>query len=160
MGRLTPEQLEEITRAWEENLARQAATARAERVKTGYLDIDLGSASDDPPVSAPEIQSALGAFSGVLHAAEIRFSQSAVAFDSVDAQGYPLAEFTIKTLGPPVITAITAGITGWFAGRAGRKARLKFGDIEAEAATPEEVVKLLAAAANYQASISKPEDKK
>lgn len=42
-------------------------------------------------------------------------SQIGMAMDAVDAQGFPLPEFivTMKTLGPPVITAVAGYATVW-----------------------------------------------
>ena len=59
----------------------------------------------------------------------------------------------IEYLDPSAIGIVTAAVTGWFAGRAGRKARLKFGDVEAEARTPEEVEQLLRSAATFHAQV-------
>ncbi len=41
------------------------------------------------------------------------------------------------------IPVITTGLAGWFAGRNGRKVRLKAGDVESEASTTEQVKELL-----------------
>ncbi|WP_175672217.1 hypothetical protein [Burkholderia ambifaria] len=49
------------------------------------------------------------------------------------------AKVIVPLLGP----ALGAAVTGWFQGRTGRKLRLKVGDVEIEARTPEEVEQLL-----------------
>ena len=54
-----------------------------------------------------------------------------------------LGEWTIQA-GPFVAPAISAVAGAWLQTRVGRKARLKFGDIEVEASTPAEIEKLLA----------------
>ncbi len=72
-----------------------------------------------------------------------------MAFDSVDATGYPLPEFLV-TLGPPTIAALAAIAGAWVQARYGRKVRLKVGDVEAEARTAEEVEKLFVRAAEFR----------
>jgi hypothetical protein len=47
----------------------------------------------------------------------------------------PLAQVTVPALGGVII--------GWLQGRAGRKVRVKFGDTEAEARTPEDLKRIL-----------------
>ena len=143
----------EVERMIEESFAADRARDQKRRMKTGALEIELEGALDDWPVSSSEFQGELSIFSKTIRQSGILHSQRAIAFDAVDASGYPLAEFTIRTLGPPAIGIITAAVSSWLAGRAGRKARLKFGDIEAEARTPEEVERLLKAAAAFRASI-------
>ncbi|WP_322034624.1 hypothetical protein [Burkholderia sp. BCC1970] len=49
------------------------------------------------------------------------------------------AKVIVPLLGP----ALGAAVAGWFQGRTGRKLRLKVGDVEVEARTPEEVEQLL-----------------
>ncbi len=155
MAPLTPEQQEQVEAMFAASFARDAALDKKRRVETGELEIELESAPDDPPVNDPGFQQELGTFGGTLRAAGIAYSQGAIAFDSVDAHGYPLAEFVIQYLGPPAIRIVTAAVTGWFAGRAGRKARLKFSDVEAEARTPKEVEQLLKSAAAFRAQVAK-----
>jgi hypothetical protein len=107
------------------------------------VEIDLQRAPDDLRENAPEFQQELNEFAKSLRGSGVAFSQKAIAFDSVDALGYPLAEFVIKTLVPALIPA-AAGVCGaWVQARYGRKVRIKVGDIEAEARTAEEVERLL-----------------
>jgi hypothetical protein len=87
---LTPEQREEVEKAWAANRAMQAAMAVKRRMETGETKIELVGASDDLPVPDPNFQEELNAFSVSLHASSVEFSQTAVAFDSVDGGGYPL----------------------------------------------------------------------
>lgn len=49
------------------------------------------------------------------------------------------AKVVVPLLGP----ALGAAVTGWFQGRAGRKLRLKVGEVEVEAHTSEEIEQLL-----------------
>ncbi len=155
MAPLTPEQQKQVEAMFATSFARNAALDKKRRLETGELEIELGSAPDDPPPNDPGFQQELATFGGALRAAGIAYSQRAIAFDSVEAHGYHLAEFAIQHLGPPAIGIITAAVTGWFAGRAGRKARLKFGDVEAEARTSEEVEQLLKSAAAFRAQVAK-----
>ncbi|MCR0985855.1 hypothetical protein [Roseomonas populi] len=55
------------------------------------------------------------------------------------------------TLGPAAITGLTAAAATWLQARTGRKVKVKFGDVEAEGATVEEVRQLLELAAEAQA---------
>ncbi len=159
MAPLTPEQQNQVEAMFAASFAKDAALAKKRRMETGALEIELGSASDDLPINDPGFQHELAIFGGALKAAGVVYSQRGIAFDSVDAHGYPLAEFAIQHLGLPAIGIVTAAVTGWFAGRAGRKARLKFGDVEAEARTPEEVEQLLKSAAAFRAQVATKKDK-
>ena len=122
------------------------------------FELRLVRASEDPPVNDPAFQKELRAFSSMLHSAGVRYSQRGMAFDSVAMTGYPLAEFIIKELGPAAIGVIGTAVGAWISGRNGRKLRLKVGDIEVEARTPEEVAQLLQQAAALQVgqAASKP----
>jgi hypothetical protein len=66
-----------------------------------------------------------------------------------------LGQFVI-TLGPPVIAAVTAVAVTWVRARNGRKVRLKFGGVEAEARTPEEIGELLKRVAEFRDNKQKP----
>jgi hypothetical protein len=68
------------------------------------IEIVLRRATDDPPEDDPKFQEELREFSKSLDAAGVPYSQQAIAFDEVDAVGYPLPEFLV-TLGPPIIAA-------------------------------------------------------
>ncbi|KVW61709.1 hypothetical protein BGV52_29630 [Burkholderia ubonensis] len=107
------------------------------------VGLRLMRASDDPALQDPAFQAELRTFSGSLRAADVRFSQRAMTFDAVDATGYALAEYVVKELGPAAIGVIGTAVGAWINGRAGRKVRLKVGDVEVEARTPEEVEQLL-----------------
>jgi hypothetical protein len=115
------------------------------------IEIVLRRAPDDPPENAPEFQEELREFSKSLHAAGVTYSQRAMAFDAIDAVGYPLPEFLV-TLGPPIIAAAAALCGGWVQARYGRKVRLKIGDVEAEGRTVEEIESLLKRAAEFRDS--------
>lgn len=133
----------------------QADVDRKRRLKLGELRIELLPASDHPPVYAAALRAELNAFRNSLRRAGIVHLQRAKTFDAEDARGHQPAVVTIQTLGPPEINAITAAVGGWLAGRASRKARVKFGDVEAEARTPMEAEQLLRTAAQYRSSLEK-----
>lgn len=111
--------------------------------------IVLVRAPDDPLVNETKFQEELREFSKLLRAAGVSFSQRAMAFDSVDATGYPLPEFLV-TLDPPAIAALAAIAGAWVQARYGRKLRLKVGDVEAEARTEEEIGLLFERAAKFR----------
>ncbi len=140
---LTPEQRDQLAKEFAVNRARQAAITARQHLDAGEIDLELLRAPEDAPVNDDAIQAELSIFAKVLRDGGVAYSQFAIAMDAVDALGYPLAEFVVKTLGSPAIGIVTAAVTGWFAGRAGRKARIKIGEVEAEARTPEEVEDLL-----------------
>jgi hypothetical protein len=117
--------------------------------------IVLVRAPDDPRVSERKFQEELREFSESLRAAGVSFSQRAMAFDSVDAAGYPLPEFLV-TLGPPAIAALAAIAGAWVQARYVRKMRLKVGDVEAEGRTEEEIKRLLEHAAKFQDTVRGP----
>lgn len=154
---LTPKQEQELKRVFDESWARDAAEAKERRKETGAVEVELEGGADDPSADDRAFQEELATFTRSL--AGVIYSQRGMAFDAVDGQGYGLAEFVIKDLGPSAIGVVTAAVTGWLAGRAGRKARLKFGDVEAEARTPEEVEQLLKSAADFQARVKEKDDK-
>lgn len=84
-----------------------------------------------------------GEFRTILKEQDIKYSERMFFRDSVDSGGITLlGEFTIlaKVLGPVAIGAIGH----WVVAKQGRKVRVKMGDIEAEAASVEEVKELLA----------------
>jgi hypothetical protein len=116
-------------------------------------EIVLQRAPDDASVNDPEFQKELREFSRSLSAAGVAFSQRAMAFDSADALGFPLAEFVIKALSPAVIPAAAAVCGAWVQARYGRKVRLKIGDIEVEGRTTEEIKTLLGQAADFRGKI-------
>ncbi|HVC59648.1 MAG TPA: hypothetical protein VND19_04690 [Acetobacteraceae bacterium] len=139
---LTPEQMAEVEKAWAANRAFQAELARKHRMETGKLEIELERGDDDPQEHTPAYQVELEKFKRPLNEAGIRYSQRAIAFDSVDAHGYPLGEFAlefIKTVAPVVSAALVA----WITAKYGRKVCVKFMDIEVQARSVEEVGRLI-----------------
>ncbi len=157
MSPTTPDWKEEAFAAFVANHARQEALTRKQRLEAGEFSIELERAADDPPVGDPEFQKGLSAFGASLRAADVPFSQMAIAMDAVDAHGYQLPEFivAIKTMGPPTIAALAAVAGAWVQARYGRKTRIKIGEVEAEARTVAEIEALLKLAEKYQ---SKPNE--
>ena len=123
------------------------------------IEIELQRALDDPRVNDPQFQAELSGFAKSLRGTGVTAAQRAMAFDSVDALGYPLAEFVVKTLGPAVVPAAAAVCGAWIQARFGRKVRIKVGDIEAEAHTTEEVERLLMTAVAIKDSALDPQPK-
>lgn len=113
------------------------------------IGLTLSQAPDDAQVNDPKFQEELRAFSKSLHTAGVSFTQRGMAFDSIDVAGYPLPEFLV-VLGPPSIAALATVAGIWVKAHVGRKVRLKFGDIMAEARTPEEIGELLKRAAEFK----------
>ena len=157
MSPLTPEQQERIAKDMAANRARQAALTRQQRIEAGEFSLDLVRTAADPPENDPEFQKELSRFGAALRDAGVPYSQSAIAFDSVEGHGYPLPEFIVamKVLGPPAIAALATAAGAWVQARYGRKVRLTIGDVEAEARTPEEVESLLRIAKQFQADNSR-----
>ncbi len=61
--------------------------------------LELDRAHDDPEVPSAEFQAELRTVTAQLRSAGIEYSQRGMAFDAVDAIGYPLAAFAIKHWG-------------------------------------------------------------
>jgi hypothetical protein len=138
MSPLTPEQLEEVEKAVAANRAMQDALNRQRRMETEALEIELMRGGDDPQAHEPAFRDELQGFKDQLDDAGIQYAQSAVAFDSVDAYGYPIGEFALKFVkdyGPMISVALAA----WITGRYGRKVKAKFRDIEVEAGSLKDV---------------------
>jgi hypothetical protein len=109
------------------------------------LEIGLIPAGDDPQWETSGYQAELQRFEAALNQEGLEIQAFVRSRKSAEFTSSPLVgDFLVlaKTLGPAAIAAIG----GWLAGRNGRKVRIKIGDIEAEARTPEEVEKLLAIA--------------
>jgi hypothetical protein len=134
---LTPEQLEEVEKAWADNRAFQAELNRKRRIERGELDIEFMPAQDDLPEGHPEYQAELNEFSRLLHAAGVTFSQSAIALDSIDALGYPVGQFSLA-LATIVVPAVTTALVAWINKRPGRKITIKSDGIEVTAEKPED----------------------
>lgn len=138
---ITADEFERINQEWLANRARQIAMTNAQRFEKGQFTIDLVRAHDDPSEGEPEFQLELSGFGAGLRSADIRFSQTAIAMDSMTAHGFPLPEFilALESLGTTAITAITVYGVAWVQARRGRKIRITIGEVEVEASSPSEV---------------------
>jgi hypothetical protein len=96
----------------------------------------------DGELFAPECQAAVRAFFQQLRDAGVIAHPVAFTMDCAGASGALVGEFVLpfaQIAGPAIGVAVAA----WFKGRAGRKLRLKVGDIEVEATTMQELEQLL-----------------
>lgn len=113
------------------------------------LHLTLIAADDEGAICTPEFQRDIAPIGAALRHAGIEYSQRAMAFDSAQALGFPLPEYLlplIQTIGPTLGVVLVA----WLQGRAGRKVKIKIGDMEAEGRTPEEIERLLKFALTYK----------
>ncbi len=149
---LTPKQEKEMAAVFAASYARNEAIERKQRSEAGQFSIELIRAGDDPPVNDRAFQKELSQFGASLRDAGIRYSQRAMAFDSVDAHGYGLPEFifAIKDIGTPLVGALGAVAGAFLHAKYGRKVRLKIGEDEAEAQSVAEIEQLLKIAAKYR----------
>ncbi len=103
-------------------------------MKKPSIEFTLLPASDEPDTNAQS-------YSSTDESARLRLSLSdELNLDPLNLGSLPLA--VAAALGPTLGAALGA----WLHARYGRKVRLKIGEIEAEAQTPEEVEKLIAEA--------------
>lgn len=115
------------------------------------LRLTLVRSSDDEATFSPGYQAELSQFYQRVRADQIRISAVAFTMDSVGGGGGLMGEFIVplaQVIGPVLGGAAVA----WLQGRAGRKLRLKIGDIEVEARTHEEIDQLLERAQTLQAA--------
>jgi hypothetical protein len=138
--------------------ARNDALINKQRFEAGEFSIDLVRVADDPPEDGPAFQAELGEFLKSFRAAGVTVSQEGMAFDAVDGGGYPLAVFVVSSLGLPLIGAATHVCATWVKARAGRKLRLKIGDVVAEGQTVEDIERLMKQAAEFCAANPKKEE--
>jgi len=108
------------------------------------LRLILVPAADDAPLSSREYQQALSDFVAALRALNVEVVSRAYAFDALEGGGGLSGQFTViaATLAP-VITGAAGFAGAWFQAKYGRKIRVKFGDIEIEAPTLEELKEAL-----------------
>lgn len=96
-----------------------------------------------------KFQDELSKFSASLSSAGAKLSQRGMAFDSTEFSGYPLPEFTVS-LANSILPVLGVALGAWLKGRYGRKARVKIGDVEAEAQTVQEIDALLQKIKQFQ----------
>lgn len=76
---------------------------------------------------------------------------------ALGASSSSLGEFLIP-VAQVAIPALGVVLVAWLQGRAGRKVRIKIGDVEAEARTAEEVETLLQRAQEFKASVERKDE--
>jgi hypothetical protein len=106
------------------------------------LRLTLVRSADDQAAFSPGYQTELRQFYQLVRAEGTHIRALVFTLDSVGASGGLVGEFVIplaQVIGPMLGGAAVA----WLQGRAGRKLRLKVGDVEVEARTLEEVEQLL-----------------
>jgi len=108
--------------------------------KEKRITFTLIASKDDPPYRASEYQASLREVERALRTLDKHISVLAFFQESVDASTFLKGGFTIVQ---SVATAAVPAIGAWLLGRAGRKIRLKIGDVEAEAHSMAEVEELL-----------------
>lgn len=119
------------------------------------LELSLEASAEEPPIGDPTRQAELKEASRVLKAESgVSVMEMMTLRKAVGAGSEHLGQFLVVA-GPAVAAAISAVSAAWLQGRFGRKARLKVGDIEAEARTLEEVEKLVKLAEESQARSAK-----
>jgi hypothetical protein len=112
-----------------------------------WIELTLLRAPGDPAQFSDEHQAALELVDRDLR----RCGLEVTGFAAHPAGETHLGQFLI-TLGPPVVAAVAAIAGAWVQARYGRRVRLKFDDIEAEARTPEEIENLLKRVAQFRES--------
>lgn len=105
------------------------------------IKIVLKRSPEDGPQFGREHQADISKVFSAFHDDGIKIQATAFAMDAVDAVGGATGEFLAlaKILGPAAI----AGLSGWLAGRNGRKVKIKVGDVEAEANSVKELDEVL-----------------
>lgn len=115
------------------------------------LSATLIPAADDPPRSSQEVQTEFWSVTHSLQARGLKVSSRVFVRDSVDGGMTNLGQLTID-LARDFVPAVAAVLGAWAQARFGRKLRLKVGDTEVEARTPEEIEKLLSLAVQHRAN--------
>lgn len=145
---------EEAFRAFAARWAEEEAEWR--RNNPGKVRIYLENASDESPTFSVQGQASLGDVIAFLKKNKIEIDAPFMTLDSVDTVGGYTGEIAVlATAFGPVLTGI---LVAWLQSKAGRKVRLKDGDIEVEARTVEEAGKLLDMVAEQRAKRGQEED--
>jgi hypothetical protein len=105
------------------------------------LTITLVPSTEDQPLHSADYQAVIGDVFRNLNHLGLQPTSKAMLMEAADGGGFSYGIFTMVL--KDAIPVITTGLAGWFAGRNGRKVRLKTSDIEIEASTTEQVKELL-----------------
>lgn len=116
------------------------------------LSLRLIPAPDDLARFGADYQAELRQFKGQLKAASVDADTRFAVFDSPGTVGGMTGEFLIPAA-QIIVPALSVAAVAWMNGRAGRKLRLKVGDIELEASTQEDIDLLLAKALELKTSL-------
>jgi hypothetical protein len=109
------------------------------------LEITLIASPDDPSLDSESYQRDLRSFEADLRSHGLSPSSRVLLIESTGNEVAPhLGVFAVGL--KEALPVIGSVLTGWFAGRFGRKIRVKVGEIEVEANTVAEAEKLIAAA--------------
>jgi hypothetical protein len=100
------------------------------------LTITLVPSTEDQPLHSAEYQAVIGDVFRNLNHLGLQPTSKAMLMEAADGGGFSYGIFTMVL--KDAIPVITTGLAGWFAGRNGRKVRLKTSDIEIEASTTEQ----------------------
>lgn len=118
------------------------------------IELILAPSEEDAPPFSTEFQSELRGYARKVNAPQ----QRSFAMDSIGAVGGPIGEFIFSQTGA-VLAAISAVGVAWVTGRAGRKLRVKFKDIEIEARNAKEVESMLNLIRDFEAKSESLQEK-
>jgi hypothetical protein len=96
------------------------------------LHLTFVRAPDDHDYFGPVFQAELGTFISMLEAEGVEVSYGHAMFDDVKTVGGIVGEFALPLAGI-ICPIIGVALGAWITGRAGRKLKLKIGDVELEA---------------------------
>ena len=115
-------------------------------MKADEIELTFHPAPNDPAPDSVEYQRALWDADRELRARGAEPRSALFRQDDAEAAMTHLGEIAVK-LAPAALPAISAVVGAWLQARYGRKVRLKYhdayGDVKADARTPEEVERLL-----------------
>lgn len=118
------------------------------------LSLRLTQAPDDLARFGTEYQAELRHFMSQLNAANVDASPRIAFCDSPGSVGGMAGEFLIPAA-QIIVPAVSVAVVAWISGRAGRKLRLKVGDVELEASTQKDIDLLFAKALELKAAQAK-----
>ncbi|EGH98771.1 MULTISPECIES: hypothetical protein [Pseudomonas syringae group] len=118
------------------------------------LKLKLTAAPTESNVRDPGYQQDLASVRTALLEAGILHSERRMMYDAPGVEGYAIGQYVIEaaTIAGPIVGV---AVGAWLKGRAGRKVRLKVGDIEVEAFTQAEVDALVDKALKLKTQLDK-----